>query len=81
MDFIQDHQLALLGTHVAVGVVEPEAVGWALEIQVNAAVRPACGNLSCQRGFADLTGAEQDDGRHMCQFLANAFFCMADYHH
>ena len=62
-------------------IVEPESVGWPLEIQVNAAIRPICGDLSCQRCFADLTGAEQHDGRYARQFLANDLFSEAGYHH
>ena len=64
MDFIDDHELAVLRAQVAVGVVEASAVGGALKIEIPRTGGPMRRQLSGECRFSNLPRPEQHDPGH-----------------
>lgn len=70
VNLIDDDELANLGAQKCVRILETPLISRTLKVKVYGRWLPRGRDLASQRGFADLTRAEEHDSRHMPQ----AFF-------
>ena len=70
VNLIDDDELANLGAQKCVRILETPLISWTLKVKVYCPRLPRARDLASQRGFADLTRAEEHDPRHLPQ----AFF-------
>ena len=81
MDFIDDHELAMLRAQDAVGVVKASAVGGTLKVEVQRAGRQVRRQLPGEGRFSNLPRPEQHDPGHhgkpgmQDQFKSPAYHC------
>jgi len=70
MDFVQNDELVLVAGELELGIGELGPFGWKLQVEIYRKIAFLISNHHGHGGFADLSGAEQDNRREGTQRLS-----------